>query len=176
VITLSAVYAQQAMGFQMAQTMLLVLLVNIAAAAGAFGFGYLQDRAGHRRALAITLCGWVLMVLVAYGAVNAEVFWVAATLAGLCMGSSQSAGRAMVGAMAPPGRSAEFFALWTFAVQLAAVVGPLTYGLVTWLTQGNHRLAILATGLFFVGGLLLLRRIDMAAALRQRQAAAGMAG
>ena len=161
VITLAAVYADHVMGFSMPQIMLLVFTVNIGAAVGAFGFGYLQDRIGHKRALGLTLCGWIVMVLVAYAAVTAPVFWAAAILAGLCMGTSQSAGRAMVGALAPAGRLAEFFALWTFAVQLAAVVGPLTYGLVTWLTAGNHRLAILVTGLFFVGGLLLLARVDV---------------
>ena len=41
------------------------------------------------------------------------------------------------------------------------VVGPLTYGLITLMTGGNHRVAILSTSLFFVGGLWLLRPIDM---------------
>ena len=97
VITLAAVYASEVMGFTTPQIMLLVFTVNIGAAAGAFSFGYVQDRIGHKRALAITLCGWILMVLVAYAAVTAPVFWVAATLAGLCMGTTQSAGRAMTG-------------------------------------------------------------------------------
>src|SRR5690606_659104 len=39
VVTLSAVYADQAMGFGMAQTMLLIFTVNIAAAVGALLFG-----------------------------------------------------------------------------------------------------------------------------------------
>lgn len=170
VITLAAIYAEQVMGFTMPQIMLLVFTVNIAAAAGAFSFGYVQDRIGHKRALGLTLLGWIVMVLVAYSATTVPVFWVAATLAGLCMGTSQSAGRAMTGALAPAGRLAEFFALWTFVVQLAAVVGPLTYGLVTWLTAGNHRLAILVTGLFFVGGLLLLARVDLARGIARREA------
>jgi UMF1 family MFS transporter len=161
VITLSAVYAEQVMGFTMQSIMLLVFTVNIAAAGGAFSLGYVQDRIGHRTALAITLVGWILMVLTAYFARTEGVFWIAAVLAGLCMGSSQSAGRAMTGALAPASRLAEFFALWTFAVQLAAVVGPLTYGLVTWFTGGNHRLAILVTGLFFVAGLILLAGVDL---------------
>lgn len=160
VITLSAVYATQVMGFEMAQTMLLIFTVNIGAAAGAFAFGHVQDRMGHKRALGMTLCGWILMVLIAFSAVQAWVFWIAATLAGLCMGTSQSAGRAMVGAMAPQYRPAEFYSLWTFAVQAAAVVGPLSYGVVTWVTGGQHRLALLFTGLFFVAGLLVLTRVD----------------
>jgi len=170
VITLSAVYATQAMGFTMGQTMLLVFAVNIAAALGAFLFGYVQDRVGHKRALAVTLVGWIVMVLVAYVAVRLWVFWIAATLAGLCMGTSQSAGRAMVGALAPPDRLAEFYSLWTFAIQLAAVIGPLCYGLITWVTEGNQRLALLCTGLFFVAGLLVLSRVDFARGLRVRGA------
>lgn len=171
VVTLAAVYASEAMGFTMAQTMMLVFTVNIAAAVGAFSFGHFQDRIGHTRALAITLAGWILMVLIAYVAVEAWVFWLAATLAGLCMGTSQSAGRAMVGALAPPRRLAEFFALWTFAVQLAAVVGPLFYGVVTWVSGGNHRMALLFTGSFFVLGLLVLARVDFARGMRARQQA-----
>lgn len=166
VITLSAVYATQVMGFGMAQTMLLIFTVNIAAAAGAFVFGHVQDRIGHKRALAITLGGWIVMVLTAFLAVQVWVFWIAATLAGLCMGTSQSAGRAMVGTMAPSHRPAEFYSLWTFAVQAAAVVGPLSYGLVTWLTGGQHRLALLFTGLFFVAGLLVLTRINFERGVR----------
>jgi UMF1 family MFS transporter len=166
VIALAAVYAEEVLGFKQSQTMMLVFLVNIASAAGAFGFGYWQDRLGHRRALAITLWGWLVMIVIAGLATTAAVFWVAAVIAGLCMGSSQSAGRAMAGLLAPADRRAEFYALWTFAVRLAAVVGPVTYGLVTWATAGSHRLAIASTGLFFVGGLLLLTRVDMARGMR----------
>lgn len=168
VVTLAAVYATEAMGFTMAQTMLLIFTVNIAAAAGAFLFGYAQDRIGHKRALSVTLLGWIVMVLLAYSAVQVWVFWLAAGVAGLCMGTSQSAGRAMVGALAPNRRLAEFYALWTFATQMAAVVGPLCYGLVTWLTGGNHRLALLSTGVFFLAGLAVLSRLDFARGARVR--------
>lgn len=168
VITLSSVYATQAMGFSMAQTMMLVFTVNIAAAAGALLFGHVQDRIGHRRALAITLVGWILMVILAVSSTDLRVFWLAATIAGLCMGTSQSAGRAMVGALAPDRRLAEFYALWAFATQLAAVIGPVCYGMVTWLSGGNHRLALGMTGLFFVAALYVLRRLDFARGARLR--------
>lgn len=173
VITLAAVYATEVMAFSMRDTMLLVFMVNIGAAIGAFLFGYLQDRIGHRPALALTLCGWILMVLMAASATSLLVFWLAAALAGLCMGTSQSAGRAMVGVLAPAHRPAEFFGLWTFAVQLAAVVGPLSYGLLVWLSGGQHRLALLACSMFFMIGLYLLGRLDFARGLRAREASTG---
>jgi UMF1 family MFS transporter len=171
VIALAAVYAAEVLGFRQTETMMLVFLVNIAAAAGAFAFGYWQDRIGHRRALAITLMGWVLMTGLAYLATGPALFWAAAVLAGLCMGSSQSAGRALAGLFAPPERLAEFFGLWTFAVRLSAIFGPLTYGLVTWITGGNHRLAILTTGAFFIAGWWLLRHVDVERGQAAAQAA-----
>lgn len=161
VIALAAVYAQQQMGFSEVQTMTLIFAVNVAAALGALGFGHFQDRAGHRRALGLTLLGWVVVCLLAGLASSVMVFWFAASLAGLCMGSSQSAGRAMLGALAPPARLTEFYGLWAFSGRVAAIVGPLTYGLVTWASGGDHRLAILSTGLFFVLALILLRDIDI---------------
>jgi UMF1 family MFS transporter len=162
VIALAAVYAEQVLGFKQTETMMLVFLVNIAAALGAFAFGYSQDRIGHKLALGVTLMGWIVMTVLAYLATTQALFWVAAVVAGLCMGSSQSAGRAIVGLFAPAHRLAEFYGLWSFATSLAAIVGPVTYGFVTWITAGNHRLAILSTALFFVLGALLLRPVDVA--------------
>jgi len=161
VIALAAVYAESVMKFSMTQTMILVFVVNIAAACGAFVFGHVQDQIGHRRALALTICGWIAMVLIVATTSSLNAFWAAAALAGLCMGSSQSCGRALAGLFAPPERVAEFFGLWTMAVRIASIIGPLSYGLVTWATGGNHRLAILSTGVFFAIGLLLLARVDV---------------
>jgi UMF1 family MFS transporter len=174
VVSLAAIYAEQAMKFTTQQTITLILVVNITAAVGAFGFGYLQDAVGHVRAVAMTLVGWILMVLLAGTAESATAFWIAANLAGLCMGSSQAAGRAVVGYLAPPGRIAEFFGLWGLAVKAASIFGPLTYGAVTLVFAGNHRLGIFVTGIYFVIGLALLRKIDVergrAAALQRNSA------
>ena len=168
VIALAAIYAEQAMGFQTADTIKLIFLVNITAALGAFAFGYFEDRIGHVQAIRLTLVGWVGMVLLAWAAEGASLFWVAANIAGLCLGASQSAARALVGVLAPPARHAEFFGLWGLAVKFSSVIGPMTYGVVTWMTAGNHRLAILVTGTFFLLGLAVLHGVD---AERGRRAA-----
>lgn len=156
VVTLAAVYADQAMGFTPDETILLVLLVNITAAIGAFAFGYVEDRIGHKNALIVTLLIWIAMVGVAYFAQTKPVFWIAANLAGIAMGSSQSAGRALVGVLAPPKDRAAFYSFWNMALWVANIIGPMTYGYITWLTDNDQRLALLCTGLFFVVGLILL--------------------
>ncbi|MBI4191635.1 MAG: MFS transporter [Betaproteobacteria bacterium] len=161
VITLAAIYAEQAMGFTTRQTLMLILVVNLTAAAGAFAFGHVQDRIGHRAALALTLAGWIVTILLAWAAQGPVLFWFAANLVGLCLGSSQSAGRALVGYLSPEARRAEFFGLWGLAVKLSAILGPLTYGLVSWISRGDHRLALLMIGGYFVLGLAILAGIDV---------------
>jgi len=168
VIALAAIYAQQAMGFGTKETIMLVLLVNITAATGAFLFGHVQDRLGHVPTIALTLLGWLAMIAIAYHADTPGKFWLAANITGLCLGASQSAGRALVGYLSPPQRSAEFFGLWGLAVKLSSILGPLTYGLVSWISGGDHRLSMLITGSYFLVGLLLLKGVN---AQRGRQAA-----
>ncbi len=168
VIALAAIYAQQAMGFNTQETMLLVLLVNITAALGAFAFGHIQDKLGHLATIALTLIGWMIMILLAWYAEDRAMFWLAANIAGLCLGASQSAGRALVGLFTPASRRAEFFGLWGLAVKLSSILGPLTYGWVSWISGGDHRLAMLITGSYFVIGLLILMRINVS---RGRRAA-----
>lgn len=168
IITLAAIYAQEVMGFNTRDTLMLVLVVNITACIGAFGFGYVQDIIGKKRALMVALLIWILMVGFAWFATTPGLFWVAANLAGLAMGSSQSAGRALIAYFSPPERAGEFFGLWGVATRFASVLGPLTYGAVSWFSGGNHRLAMLLTGVFFVAAMLALSRVNEA---RGRQAA-----
>jgi MFS transporter, UMF1 family len=160
-VALAAIYAEQVIGFQTQETMLLIFVLNLAAAAGAFAWGYLQDRVGHKLALGSTLVGWIATCVIAALTTTKGGFWWAAAIAGLCMGSSQSAGRAMAGLFAPRRQLAEFYGLWTFATRLASIIGPLTYGAITWATGGNHRLAIVSTAALFLAGLVVLQRVDV---------------
>jgi UMF1 family MFS transporter len=167
-ITLAAIYAEQVIGFQPQETMVLVFALNAAAMAGALTWGHLQDRIGHKLALGLTLVAWVAACVIAALSTTKGDFWWAATIAGVCMGSSQSAGRAMAGLLAPPRQLAEFFGLWTVAIRLASIIGPLSYGAITWMTGGNQRVAILSTTALFLAGLALLTRVNVT---RGREAA-----
>jgi MFS transporter, UMF1 family len=162
VISLASVYAEQALGFKMADTIKLLLVVNVSAAIGAFLFGYIQDRIGHKPTLVITLVMWIATVIVAYVWHTQSGFWVAANMAGLCLGACQSGGRALVGVMSPKAHLAEFYGLWGVVVRLAGIVGPMLYGIATWMTNNNHRLALLVTGSMFVIGLFILRGVNVA--------------
>ncbi|MBL8518928.1 MAG: MFS transporter [Betaproteobacteria bacterium] len=172
VIALAAIYAQEVMGFTTQDTLVLVLLVNITACIGAFAFGYAQDKLGKVNALRVTLFGWVAMVGFAWFATDRSLFWIAANLAGLCMGSSQSAGRALIAYFAPPAKAAEMFGVFGLATRLAAILGPITYGIVSWVSGGDHRLAMLITGVFFIAAIVLLSAVDEARGRRHAESVA----
>ena len=160
-ISIAAIYAEQVIGFKPQETMVLIFVLNLAAAVGAFAFGYFQDRVGHKLGLGVTLLGWIATCIIAALTTTKGGFWYAAALAGVCMGSSQSAGRAMAGMFAPKAQLAEFYGLWGFATRLASIIGPLAYGSITWATGGNQRIAIASTTVLFVAGLIVLQKIDV---------------
>ncbi len=160
VIVLAAVYAREVMRFDTAGTLVLILVINVTAAIGALAFGYIQDWLGSKRTLALTLVVWVAALMIAFASESRATFWLAGNLVGLALGSSQSAGRALVGQFAPPWRAAEFFGLWGLAGKVAAIFGPLSYGAITYLTHGQHRIAIVSTTAFFVVGLAVLMAVD----------------
>ncbi|MBX9880274.1 MAG: MFS transporter [Candidatus Obscuribacterales bacterium] len=160
VVVLAAVYAQQVMGFKLNETIIMILLVNLTAAIGAFAFGFVQDKLGSKPTLAITLVLWCIAILMTFVTTDKTMFWVAANLIGVAMGSSYSVGRALVGQFSPPDRAGEFFGLWGLAMKTAAIIGPISYGLITYLSAGNHRMAIASTAAFFIIGLIMLTTVN----------------
>ena len=160
VIVLAAIYAQEVMGFTTNENIMLILVVNVTAAIGAFLFGLVEDRIGSKNTLFITLLIWSAATILAFFVHERFWFWVVANLVGIALGSSQSAGRAMVGLFSPPERSGEFFGLWGLATKLSAIIGPIVYGIITNITHGQQRVALLSTTVFFILGILMLVSVN----------------
>jgi UMF1 family MFS transporter len=159
VSTVAGVYAQQVLNLTQVETITLLVVVNVSAAVGAFAFGYVQDRFGSKRTIAATLVLWIITALAAAVIQTKFQLFLVGNLAGIAIGSSQSAGRAMVALFSPPAKTAEFFGLWGMAVKTASIIGPVTYGLTNYVS-GSHRAAVLMTTVFFVGGLVLLAPVN----------------
>lgn len=169
VIVVAAIYAQEVLGFDTPALVRMVIVVNLTAAVGAILAGHLQDRFGSRPAMVGALCVWIVATVLVLVAQSDMHIWIAANLIGLAMGAGQSVGRALVGRLTPVPRTAAFFGLWGLANRLAAILGPLSYGVISAASGGNHRLAVVSTLVYFVLGLALLVPVDEA---RGRLAAA----
>ena len=160
VVVVAAIYAQEVMGFDSRQLIVLIMVVNLTAALGAFCFGFAQDRFGSVPSLAGALLLWIAAIAWTYGADSAADLWLAGNLMGLAMGSTQAGGRALVGQFTPVARAAEFFGLWGLAGRAAAILGPLSYGVAGRLSGGDHRAALLVTLCLFLAGLAALFSVN----------------
>jgi MFS transporter, UMF1 family len=160
VVVLAAIYAQEVIGFDTQSLIILIMVVNVTAAVGAFICGHLQDRIGSVPTLAITLLIWIVAVMAALFASTPAHMWIAGNMIGLAMGASQAVGRALVSKFSPSERAGEFLGLWGLVNRLSAIVGPLSYGLINYLSNGDHRMSLLSTLLFFIVGLVLLSNVN----------------
>ncbi|HEY7907008.1 MAG TPA: MFS transporter [Wenzhouxiangella sp.] len=144
VISFAFIYGAQVIGWDESVRVIMFVTVQLSATLGAFVLGWAHGPWGAKRTYITTLVLWLLAITAIWqtpaltGWVNAVfglaleaqyVFLFAGLLAGLSLGASQSAGRALVGAMTPRTKAAEFFGYWGTVSKAAAIVGILGLGL-----------------------------------------------
>jgi UMF1 family MFS transporter len=154
VVGFAAGYATEVLGMEQKEIIGLFAVLQIAGVAGAFGFGFLQDRTGPKIPLVAALMIWVVACWWASRCETVREFYLIGVLAGIGMGSLQSASRAVVSTLTPAGRAGEFFGYWGFFAKLAAVIGTFVFGNLVSLT--DYRIAIAVNAGFFIVGLLVL--------------------
>lgn len=165
IIAFVSVYAERTVGLTVPELLVLLLVLQVASTLGAVGFGFLQDRTGARRTIQLALGIWIVVSALVVTSSDKRVFWAAALLAGLGIGSLQSASRALVAAFSPPSKSGEFFGLWGLGGKAAYALGPLIFGWVSSVT-GSQPTAALVNGAFFLLGALGMFGIDERAGVR----------
>ncbi len=132
---------------------------------------------GTKRSIFLALSVYVLVSIGGYFMAEAWHFWLLALMVGLVQGGSQALSRSLFGSMTPKARSAEFFGFFDISSKFAGIAGPLLFGVVGQLT-GTSRLSIVSLVVFFVVGMLLLRRVDEKEGIRvaeEENRAAGLA-
>ncbi len=152
------------------QLALYILVLTVTAIIGAFLTGRFQDRIGTRSTIFLALLLW-LAVMIATAFVNQQMkfmFWVLGSGVGLGMGMLGTASRAMVGLFSPPHKAAEFFGFYGLGTKVAAILGLLLSIIAEHFFADHYNLVVASSGLFFIGGLILLFTVDEAAG---RQAA-----
>ncbi|MBX2796072.1 MAG: MFS transporter [Myxococcales bacterium] len=168
VVSFAFIYGAQVIQWQASTQAMMFVITQITATLGALLFGWLQGVLGDKRTYTITLFVWVLAVGLIWAtpllaealSTNAEqLFLGVGSVAGLCIGATQSAGRTLVALLSPADKVGEFFGLWGVFGKLAAIAGLMSLGVLqTWLGLEN---AILLTGVFFGLGMLFVLGVDM---------------
>jgi len=175
IISYAFIYGSQVIGWDEATRVMMFVIVQITAAVGALVFGFIQDRIGALLTYQIALVMWLVAIVLIYltpamtAALQAmlgvswqaqHVFLVVGSVAGLSLGSCQSATRTLVGLFAPLDRAAEFFGFWGLSMKLAGAFGLLAIGLLQLLV--GLQAAMLFCLLLFAAALLISRKVDEA--------------
>ncbi|MEX0647045.1 MAG: MFS transporter [Balneolaceae bacterium] len=187
IISFAFIYGDQVVKWDETVRILMFVVVQITAAIGAFSFGFIQDKIGAKLTYNITLGLWFLGVLGIWGVVDVTqwlnstfgqefeiqyVFLYIGVIAGLSLGSSQSASRALVGLFTPEDKSAEFFGFWGFSNKIAGVFGIIGLGLLQ-AEVGLQQSVLFCAALFLIAIVVCLfvnqKRGILAADLYQEQ-------
>ncbi len=155
VIAFSAIYAVSTLGFSMADVTILFIVVQAFAFLGALGFGFVVDRFGPKRTILFLLFLWCAVVLGAFFTQTQPQYFFVAVVAGIGLGSVQSASRSLMAFFIPKGKGGEFYGFYGICGKISAILGPMTFGIVSTLT-GSQRIAILSVLVFFLAGIVLL--------------------
>ena len=180
VIFFSGNYASTTLNFSMEELILFFIIVQTTAIFGSIFFGVISDSIGQKKAISISLFIWIFTILIAFftsseenhlvhylsgisDLSNKEVmikcFYFVGLLAGSVMGATQSTSRSLMSRLTPVEKKTEFFGFYSLFGKSSAIVGPLVFGFVSYLS-GNQRIAILSIGIFFIIGLVLLKFVN----------------
>jgi UMF1 family MFS transporter len=158
-------------GMDQEQLIIFMIIVQVTSIAGAYLYGVLGERYGFKRGLIQSL----LLMIAAVGAIYFNTtltgYFIIGSVAGFALTAVQSLSRTMIGAFAPPGKSAEFYGFFAVVGRTSSFIGPTIFGLIAarmanyYFTQGQgallaeqngQRVAIISIIVFLVVGLVFL--------------------
>jgi UMF1 family MFS transporter len=159
VIVVAGPFAEHTFGFQQREAIILFLIVQFAALAGALAMARPTDSWGPKKVLYASLTLWIIVGCMVFFVNSPTLFFALAVVVGFGLGSTQAASRAFMSSLVPEGREAEMFGFYAFCGKSSSVLGPTIFGVVALLSGGNQRLGVIALTLLMAIGLLLLRRV-----------------
>ena len=159
IIAMAGVIAVGTFGFTTEGVIILFLIVQFSAMAGALTMAKPTDRLGPKKVLTGVLVMWVAAGIAAYFIQSQTAFYVLAIVAGIGLGTVQSASRALMASLVPDGREAQMFGFYALCGRSSSVLGPLLFGMVVYRAGGNQRPGFLLLTGFFLIGLMLLQRV-----------------
>jgi UMF1 family MFS transporter len=159
IITMAAVFATD-LGFSTITILGTFLMVQFVAAPFSILFGKLAKKLGNKKAISISLMIYSVIAIIGFFMSQEWHFYLLGFGVAMVQGGSQALSRSLVGKLMPKSKSAEFYGFFSVFEKFNTVVGPAIMALVSQLT-GNPRWGIVSLVVFFIAGVLMLRRVDV---------------
>jgi UMF1 family MFS transporter len=159
VIYVAALFGSDELKMDGQNLIILILVLQLVAIPGAYGFARLSDLIGNTYTLMVIVLIWIGVCAGAYAVQTQGQFFGLAAVVGLVMGGVQSLSRSTYAKLIPATtETASYFSFYDVTEKLSIVLGTLLYGLIEQLT-GSMRNSVLVLLVLFVIGFLLLWRI-----------------
>ncbi|MBC8230535.1 MFS transporter [bacterium] len=176
VIIMASIFGDEVLKMETGELITFFLMVQGTAFVGSLIFGYLADWLGNKKTVIISLFVWSFVVIWAFrlGIIwDAKTeYWILGVLAGMVLGGSQAASRALMVTFTPKANSAEFFGFFAVAGKFASIFGSLIYGVILALT-GSLETGILSLIVFFVFGMFFLFLVNEKKGMEERHQVIG---
>lgn len=165
VLYLAAIFAKKELGFDTGELIIVVLILQVVAIGGAYLFAKLSGIKGNKFAIMLMLVIWIVICFLAYFVTGQMDFYVLAGGVGLVMGGIQSLSRSTYAKLLPTSLedTASFFSFYEVVDKISIIVGTFSFGLIANMT-GSMRISILVLGVYFLIGLIILRKVKIVAA------------
>lgn len=157
ILFLAATFAKKELGFSDSDLIVLILILQLVAVAGAYFFAKISDWKGNKISIATMLVIWMLLCVAAFLVQEKLQMYILAGGLGSVMGGIQSMSRSTYSKLIPEDTedTTSFFSFYDVIDKTSTMVGTFGFGLVQLL--GGMRNAILGlSGFFFIGLLFLL--------------------
>jgi len=165
VMYVASLFGKSELRLDISVLIMVILIIQFVAIAGAYLFSALSKRYGNIRALTIAIFIWIIMALGAYfddkrfGVNEQTVFIILAAIVGLVMGGIQSLSRSTYSKLLPDTIDhASYFSFYDVCDKMGTVLGTFAFGFINELT-GSMRNSILGLATFFLICIFLLLRI-----------------
>ncbi|HWQ81243.1 MAG TPA: MFS transporter [Ignavibacteria bacterium] len=167
IIFFSGIYAVKTLNFSTVELAVFFIIVQITAMIGSLVFAKIGNSFGIKRSIVVNILFWIVILVFIFffvdetsyleiGGAKIHYFFIAGGFAGTFLGSTQSLSRALMTELAPFEIKTEMFGFYALFEKTSTLIGPLTFGLVSWLT-GSQKIAIFSITVFFILGLWMLK-------------------
>ncbi len=157
VMLLAPLFGEKEIGMEGTEMILVVLILQLVAIAGASLMAKLSDRKGNKFAILGALLIWLFICIASFFLSSKIQFYALAALLGFVMGGIQSLSRSTYAKLLPDNEhdTASFFSFYDITEKLSIVAGTFLYGFIAEIT-GSMRNSTLFMALFFIAGILIL--------------------
>jgi len=115
-------------GFKTDELIVLIIILQVAGAAGSFLFGWISNKYSSKQAITYAIIMLVAVVSFLYITDDKTLFYVIGALVGFSLSGVQAVSRTMVSQLAPQEKTTEFFGFLSVAGRTSTFIGPLVFG------------------------------------------------